>query len=96
MSNRGLSRVKSISFRFCDWGDSSKGTREYLSSQEIYDLANTKEEINFVFNLERNKHPFVEVEYLNGLKKNVSLRNYSPELVKENITLLLNQCNFFL
>jgi len=84
-------RLKSLKFRFCDWGGSSKGIREVFASDEFYSLVNKNEQTNFNFNLKRNKHPVITAEFLNGFKKDICVKNKDSENIYEIMRDLFNQ-----
>lgn len=83
MSHRNLIRLKTLNLSFCDWGGSSKGVREFLKKDQFYELFDKPENnsIKFNFNIQRNKHPIVYVEYHSGYKKYISLRNLTLDNV---------------
>lgn len=92
MASRGITRVKHLEFKFCDWGGSSRGMREFFETPEFYSLVNSKPQCNFNFLLARFNHPMIRATYLSGFKKNIDLKNLSKEEIQEKALKLFEEC----
>ena len=82
MSVRGIRQLKSIRLYFCDFGGSSKGTRELLKSDSIVDFMK-KSKLDLHIAMRRGRHPYISSTYINGYVKDQSLRNYTQDEVLE-------------
>lgn len=79
MASRGIFQLKNITFLFCDWGGSSKGAREFLESDILKEFMSKNPQISFDFFMKRGSHPFIQAHYINGYRKDCSLRNAESE-----------------
>lgn len=93
MSNRGIAKLKSLTLSFCDFGGSSKGVRELLKNESIYDLVNKNENVQFKFSLRRGRHPFVEAEFINGFSKSIGIKNIDAKTIQQHIQQLTTEGN---
>lgn len=88
---RSSNRVKSIKIKFCDWGGSSTGIRELLKQQEFYNLVNKNEKTHFNFSIKRNQHPIISAEFVNGYKKQITVKNENPDKIYETMKNIFNE-----
>ena len=91
MSNRGISRIKSISLQFCDFGGSSHGVRNFIKSDKVYDIANNYKDVKFSFNLVRGSHPYIRVNFINRFTKSIPLRMDNSEEAEQKLQLTCNE-----
>lgn len=50
-----------------------------MKSNNFYDFINTNKNVSFNIFLKRGGHPFIRAIYANGYKRDISLRNKTPE-----------------
>jgi len=101
MAVNGERCLKSLTLRYCEYGGSSAGMREFLSAgthnkfQESHPFLT----VNEVFaqrhtSFKGNRHPGVVAEYVvNGLTttQQVSVRNYTPQEILDTLIFLVNK-----
>lgn len=91
MCSRGVFQLKKLTVFFCDFGGSSNGVREMISSPQMKDFIENNKQIEFEFVCKRNHHPYMRGSYINGYNKDLPLRNYSNEQVLNSFNALRNQ-----
>ena len=92
MCSRGVYQLKKLSLFFCDWGGSSQGVRDLLTSKTLKEFINTHPHIEFEFIRKRNYHPYVSSTYINGYIKDVPLRALEAKEVLNQLTHSNNSC----
>ena len=91
MCTRGVFQLRKLSLYFCDFGGSSQGVREALTSEGLKSFMTTNPHIEYNFIVKRNHHPFVTGAYLNGYLKDIPLRSIPETDVIEVFQSLRNQ-----
>eukprot|EP01084_Bolivina_argentea_P172115 298160_1 len=87
--NRGVPQLKRLVIRFCDWGGSSTGVRDFIS-KELVDLAKSKQHVEFVTEIRRNRHPFIRGEYVEGRSRTIGVKNQQPAALYKVVQGLLD------
>ncbi|CAI2382994.1 unnamed protein product [Moneuplotes crassus] len=82
MSVKGIRQLKSIRLYFCDFGGSSRGTRDVLKSQSLADFVK-KGSFNMDIFMRRGHHPYFSATYINGFVKDIPLRNLEEEEIMQ-------------
>lgn len=75
MCSRGVFQLKKLSVFFCDYGGSSSGVRDLISSSNINQFLKANPQIQLEAICKRNHHPYVRATYINGYTKEVPLRS---------------------
>lgn len=91
MCSRGVFQLKKLSVYFCDFGGSSSGVRDFISSPSITQFLKANPQIEVQAICKRNHHPFVRGTYINGYNKDVPLRSNSEEEALSALESLRNQ-----
>eukprot|EP01115_Flamella_aegyptia_P008983 TRINITY_DN37715_c1_g1_i3.p1 TRINITY_DN37715_c1_g1~~TRINITY_DN37715_c1_g1_i3.p1 ORF type:complete len:142 (-),score=13.01 TRINITY_DN37715_c1_g1_i3:227-652(-) len=66
MSKNGLLQLRKLTIFYCKWGGSSKGMRDYISSDLILNFKNENPKIELNLQHKANRHPYVKGEYIEG------------------------------
>mmetsp|Transcript_61555 Transcript_61555/g.194823 ORF Transcript_61555/g.194823 Transcript_61555/m.194823 type:complete len:120 (-) Transcript_61555:20-379(-) len=79
MARRGILQLQKLTFRYCEFGGSSRGAREYIETM----LPAFKEKYPNVEIETKTKtdHPVVFAEYRNGKMRPVDVKNKHPEQI---------------
>lgn len=77
-----------IVLRYCNWGGSSRGMREFLRTS-LKTIAEQNPKVEFVVR-QQPGHPIVQGVYAGGLSKPVCVRNYNPSKILEKIQVVQN------
>ncbi len=75
MCSRGVFQLKKLSLFFCDYGGSSSGVRELISSPKLKDFLISNPQIQLEVICKRNNHPHVKGYFVNGYRKDMPLRS---------------------
>ncbi|CCH61719.1 hypothetical protein TBLA_0F01770 [Henningerozyma blattae CBS 6284] len=79
--------------QYCNWGGSSQGMRDFLTSKRLDKLATTMPNIQFEV-LRKSGHPTIRAKYIQGqahpqIDKVVCVRNLNIDQVENKMKLLL-------
>lgn len=87
MSRYGAWLLKKLKIRYCDWGGSSAGMRDFVASDlPAFRAANPQIEIETV--VRRNRHPVVEGTFANAAIHPVDVKNLSARGVAQQVAWL--------
>lgn len=78
---------KKITLRYCNWGGSSKGMREFVRTGEFAKFAEKYPKVQFELRREPG-HPVVKGDFINGRDKVICVRNMEPQKIKQKLTVL--------
>ncbi|CAR24237.1 54S ribosomal protein L51 [Lachancea thermotolerans] len=78
---------KKVILQYCNWGGSSQGMRDFLTSKRLDILAKKYPQIEFNV-LRKSGHPLVRAQYTNGREKVVCVRNLNIDNVENKLKLL--------
>ncbi|KAH3902919.1 probable 54S ribosomal protein L51, mitochondrial [Saccharomycodes ludwigii] len=81
--------IKKITIQYCNWGGSSKGIRDFLSSKRLDNLIENNKHIEFEI-VKKSGHPILRGEYANGREKVICVRNLNIDLVENKFAILRN------
>lgn len=90
MSSGGKRQLQQIVLRYCDWGGSSKGMREFLRAQ-VVDFCRANPDVAVETEVKRNRHPFIRGVYLNGREKTIDCPNRDVAWIAEKVRFLNEQ-----
>jgi large subunit ribosomal protein L43 len=62
MATRGVPQLQRIMIRYCDWGGSSSGMRDFIG-RELVGFARTVPQCEIVTEVRRNRHPMIKADY---------------------------------
>lgn len=66
MCSRGVFQLQKLQLFFCDFGGSSAGVRELITSQKFKDFFAQNPQIKLDLICKRNHHPHIKGTYING------------------------------
>ncbi|QLL31309.1 hypothetical protein HG536_0B01720 [Torulaspora globosa] len=78
---------KKITLQYCNWGGSSQGMREFLTSKRLEKLGSQYPFIQFEV-LRKSGHPLLRAQYNNGREKVICVRNLNIDNVENKLKLL--------
>ncbi|SCU96698.1 LAMI_0F07426g1_1 [Lachancea mirantina] len=78
---------KKIVLQYCNWGGSSQGMRDFLSSKRLELLAQKCPHIEFHV-VKKSGHPLLRGHYVNGREKVICVRNLNVDNVENKLKLL--------
>ena len=90
MSLRGIRQLKSLTVQYSDIDGSSRGVREWMR-KNLVKFAEINPSAIIKTEKVRNCHPLLRAFYLNGNKKQISIKNNSSDDVHEMAMFLRNQ-----
>lgn len=80
-------QLRKLKVRYCDWGGSSRGTRDFIR-QEIVQFAEETPAAEIITEVNRGHHPHMVAEYVSGAQKMIGMRNMAPrEILKHAFSL---------
>ncbi|KAG5356851.1 54S ribosomal protein L51 [Yarrowia sp. C11] len=79
-------QCKKVTFRYCNWGGSSEGMRQYLD-KNLQKIAAQNPEIEFVA-VKDIGHPFIRGEFVNGAEKTICCKNKHPRFIDGKFEML--------
>lgn len=85
MCSRGVFQLRNVKLQFCDWGGSSKGVRDLLSSNQLDEFLEKNPAITFSAYIRTGAHPCFHTEYINGWRCSIPLLNKFPDEVLEDL-----------
>mmetsp|Transcript_59690 Transcript_59690/g.119820 ORF Transcript_59690/g.119820 Transcript_59690/m.119820 type:complete len:91 (+) Transcript_59690:36-308(+) len=89
MSIRGVRQLTGLTIRYCDWGGSSRGARDFIQ-QEIVKWATVNPAVEVETSIKRNKHPIVIGTYVRGEPKVINVENTDAEGIMKELQRLRN------
>jgi hypothetical protein len=89
MCSKGVWQLKTLAFRYCPHGGSSRHAREFLK-KGLLQFARDNPQVEVLAFAKFNKHPVVEGRYVWGVNKVCDLRNKTEEEIADLIALLRN------
>lgn len=78
---------KKIVLQYCNWGGSSQGLREFLTSKRLPLLAAKYPYIQFEV-VKKSGHPLLRAQYNNGREKVICVRNLNIDNVENKLQVL--------
>lgn len=78
---------KKIILQYCNWGGSSQGMRDFLTSKRLNLLAKQYPHIEFNV-LKKSGHPLLRAEYTNRKEKVICVRSLNIDNVENKLKLL--------
>lgn len=78
---------KKITLQYCNWGGSSLGMRDFLTSKRLDLLSKKYPFIQFEI-LRKSGHPIIRGQYNNGREKVICVRNLNIDNVENKLKLL--------
>lgn len=78
---------KKITLQYCNWGGSSQGMRDFLTSKRLDSLSKKYPFIQFEI-LRKSGHPIIRGQYNNGREKVICVRNLNIDNVENKLKLL--------
>lgn len=78
---------KKITLQYCNWGGSSQGMRDFLTSKRLDLLSKKYPFIQFGI-LRKSGHPIIRGQYNNGREKVICVRNLNIDNVENKLKLL--------
>lgn len=91
MATRGVFQLQKLRVIYCDWGGSSRGTRDFIR-ERIVQFAEQTPAAEVVTEVKRGRHPSIIGEYISGARKAISVRNMAPHEIMKHAYSLRN-CN---
>ncbi|EFN53762.1 hypothetical protein CHLNCDRAFT_136378 [Chlorella variabilis] len=80
MARRGVWQLQKLLVHYCDFGGSSRGTREFVE-QILPHFQRDNPQIAIESVVRRGKHPGLQAEYLNRTTRHVDVKNQPAEEV---------------
>ncbi|ODV84822.1 hypothetical protein CANARDRAFT_200398 [[Candida] arabinofermentans NRRL YB-2248] len=84
-----ITPCKKITLTYCNFGGSSKGMREFLSTR-LKKISSNYPSIYFQVLLKPGFHPVLKAEYNNDLTKQICVRKWNVDVVENKLKLLIN------
>ncbi|MES1920941.1 39S ribosomal protein L43, mitochondrial [Bonamia ostreae] len=87
MSINGIPQLKKIVLSYCKVSGSSLGVKAFLV-KDVIKFSQNNPHIEFIVRSEGYSHPKISAHYVNGFKKDIELRNKTPneiQLVLDNL-----------
>ncbi|SCW01328.1 LAFE_0D10154g1_1 [Lachancea fermentati] len=78
---------KKITLQYCNWGGSSQGVRDFLTSKRLNLIAQKYPFIQFEV-VKKSGHPLIRGHYTNGKEKVICVRNLNIDHVENKLKLL--------
>lgn len=88
MSLRGVRQLKSLTIQYSDIDGSSRGVREWMRTH-LVKFAEANPVATIKTEKVRNCHPLLRAFYLNGNKKQISIKNVSSDEVHEQVNIFV-------
>lgn len=89
MATRGVFQLRKLTVKYCDYGGSSKGAREFIRHR-IVEFANKTPAAEVVTELRPGHHPYIEGEYETGASKVIGVKNTTPKGIMDFAMVLRN------
>ncbi|KAL7527714.1 hypothetical protein ACHAXR_002092 [Thalassiosira sp. AJA248-18] len=91
MATRGVSQLKKLRIRYCEFGGSSAVVRDYLQqSPHLLNFANDNPQISIIVKPRNGHHPYIQGEYVTGQSKQMCVKNTTEGRVREVMDMLRN------
>ncbi|KAG5192450.1 thioredoxin-like protein [Tribonema minus] len=82
MATRGVMQLQRIHIRYCDWGGSSQGMRDFIG-RELVAFAKAVPHCEIITEVRRNRHPIIRADYLTGIPKTLGVKNEAPSAIRD-------------
>lgn len=89
MATRGVFQLRKLTVKYCDYGGSSKGARDFIR-HGIVDFAKRTPAAEVVTELRPGHHPYIQGEYETGENKTIGVKNTPPAEILEFAMMLRN------
>ena len=89
MSLRGVRQLKSLTVQYSDIDGSSRGVREWMRTN-LVTFAESNPDAIIKTEKVRNCHPLLRAFYLNGNKKQISIKNVNSQDVHDQVGYLVD------
>mmetsp|Transcript_18709 Transcript_18709/g.52012 ORF Transcript_18709/g.52012 Transcript_18709/m.52012 type:complete len:131 (-) Transcript_18709:369-761(-) len=87
MCSRGVWQMRKLLIKYCDYGGSSAGVREWIQTQ-LTPFAKANPHLEIIASRSPGRHPRVQARYMADGDKSLSLKNLSWKQVSMRIQLL--------
>lgn len=78
MATRGVFQLRKLKIRYCDWGGSSRGARDFIRERIAY-FARETPAAEIETEVKRGRHPCLVGEYISGDEQIIGVKNLSPQ-----------------
>ncbi|CAG98167.1 Mrpl51 [Kluyveromyces lactis] len=78
---------KKITLQYCNWGGSSQGLRDFLTSNRMIQWAEKYPTIQFEI-VRKSGHPVIKGDYVNGRNKAICVKNLNIDNVENKLKLI--------
>lgn len=89
MATRGVFQLRKLTVKYCDYGGSSKGAREFIRHR-IVDFAKSTPAAEIVTELRPGRHPYIMGDYETGESKAIGVKNISPTEIMDYAMMFRN------
>ncbi|KAK8815353.1 hypothetical protein WA158_003565 [Blastocystis sp. Blastoise] len=89
MASRGVWFLKKLTIRYCPNGGSSSELRNFIAS-DLIKFAQNNPQLSIEVVEKSNRHPLLVGEYISGIKRQISLKNYRQQDILDQIQALRN------
>eukprot|EP01018_Ginkgo_biloba_P003684 Gb_40085 [translate_table: standard] len=89
MALKGVWQLEKLTARYCDWGGSSRGIREFIQSQ-LPTFIQQNPQLEVATEMIRGKHPHLRGYYRNKVVRMVDARNLDAKDIMLQATRLRN------
>ncbi|EOD16571.1 hypothetical protein EMIHUDRAFT_76013 [Emiliania huxleyi CCMP1516] len=87
MCSRGVWQLRTLLLKYCDYGGSSQGVRDWISTQ-LAPFAKANPQIEIIASRQPGRHPHVKARYLADGDKALSLKGLSWQQVSMRLQFL--------
>lgn len=89
MATRGVFQLRKLTVKYCEYGGSSKGAREFIRHR-IVEFANKTPAAEVVTELRPGHHPYISADYETGENKAIGVKNITPSEIMDYAMTLRN------
>lgn len=89
MATRGVFQLRKLTVKYCEYGGSSKGAREFIRHR-IVEFANKTPAAEVVTELRPGHHPYISADYETGENKAIGVKNITPSEIMDYAMALRN------
>lgn len=89
MATRGVFQLRKLTVKYCGYGGSSSGAREFIRHR-IVEFANITPAADVVTELRPGHHPYIRGEYETGWSKTIGVKNTTPKEIMDVAMMLRN------
>lgn len=79
---------KKIIIQYCNWGGSSQGIRQFLTTDKLNNIASKHQQIEFEI-VKKSGHPVITGWYNNGRHKPICVKNMEPMEIDKKLEILM-------